>query len=76
MYTDQPKKKMSFFAFRHRTPLARKKLFRGKKKVTYFVEGFLRAISRTKPRKFAQKLREMSRWAGKDLRFIHEDSED
>ena len=28
------------------------------------------------PRNFAEKLREISRWVGKDLRFLHADSED
>ena len=45
------------------TPYAKKKyLSRRKLKITYFVEGFLREISR--------------RWVGKDLRFLRADSED
>ena len=52
--------------------------------MNYFAEGLLREISQRNsakvrgdtPRDFAEKLREISRWVGKDLRFLHADSED
>ena len=50
----------------------------------YFAEGFPREISRTNsakvrretPRHVADKLRKISKWAGKDLRFLHANNED
>ena len=60
-------------------------------KITYFADGFLRNISRKLREKsrrnsetfrgdtrrdFAEKLRAISQWVGKDLRFLHADSKD
>ena len=62
----------------------KKKKSRKKLKITYFAERFLCEISRTNsakvrgdtPRDFAEKLREISQWVGKDQMFLHADSED
>ena len=61
---------------------------RRKIKITYNAEGFLRETSRRNsrrnsarccgdtPRNVVETLREISRWVGKDLGFLHADSED
>ena len=76
--------KSSFFAFRRGIPLARNIFFlRRKIKITFFAEK-LRDISQRNsarfreetPRDFAELLREISGCVGKDLRFLHADSED
>ena len=86
VYTDQPKKKKApFLRFAAVHPLREIIFFsRRKIKITYFAEGFLRDSSRRNsatfrgdtPRVFAEKLGEISRWVGKDLRFLYADSED
>ena len=86
-YRSAQEKSSFFFAFRRGTPLVRFFFFfflRRKIKNTYFSEGCLREISRRHsakvrgetPRRFAEKLREISLWVGKDLRYLHADSED
>ena len=69
IHTDQPKKKSFFSRFAAEHPL---------REIIFFAEQnknqlFRRGVS---PRKFAEKLREISRWVGKDLRFLHADNED
>ena len=72
-----PRKKL-LFAFRRGTPLARNNIFAEKNKDHLFRRGFsprnfaekLHDISRKPHRCFPEKLRIISRWVGKDLRFL------
>ena len=79
-YTDQPKKKALFSRFDAVHPLREIFFFAEKNKNRLYRREISRRHSAKvrgdTPRDFAEKLREILRWVGKYVRFLHADSED
>ena len=72
-----PWKKLFLRVSPRNTPCAKKKIFAEKNKNHLFRREFSpRNFRRETPRDFAETLREILRWVGKDRRFLHANSED